>query len=180
MPLFIHTYYLADTHSSPCKSRKISFLWPLLQMFAFQQQCGINPAAGEGSSVPETIPPQAQLSQGGARSCPKAWGGIKAAEGLCCVDPPGWLPPQSWHQAEGCRQLPASLKTSLLSPAPGREAWPSLFLRTLYYQEEGHRSSRLPYRQLPSLLAGTGSGGDTPPSGRDRCLSPRLQDYADV
>lgn len=33
MPLFIHSYYLADTHSSPSELRKISFLWPLLQMF---------------------------------------------------------------------------------------------------------------------------------------------------
>lgn len=33
MPLFIHAYYLADTHSSPSELRKISFLWPLLQMF---------------------------------------------------------------------------------------------------------------------------------------------------
>lgn len=33
MPLFIHSHYLADTHSSPSELRKISFLWPLLQMF---------------------------------------------------------------------------------------------------------------------------------------------------
>ena len=102
MPLFIHTYYLADTHSSPSESRKISFLWPLLQMFVLQQRCGINPAAGEASGVPETIPTSTSVGPGRCVFLSRGSGGDKGRGGAALRAPPGWLSPGAGSRCGHC------------------------------------------------------------------------------
>lgn len=135
MPLFIHTYYLADTHSSPSEWRKISFLWPLLQMFVFQQWWGTNPAAGEASGEPETIPTSSPAAPGRCLVLSRGSGGTVPRVPPRAGCPLGPAPTAGGAAQEAAPCAPQSLLLSCgVSPTP-------LLLPTLCCQKEGHKFS---------------------------------------